>query len=176
MSENLVNEEELNDSEAIENKEIETDEKTDIEKLTEELQNQKEQYLRLFAEFDNFKKRTARERTEFFKTANSETILALLPVMDDFERALIEIEKSGENDLIKGIELIQNKLIETLRAKGLKRIEINTGEDFDVELMEAVAQIPAPEEDLKGKIIDVVQTGYLLTDKVLRHAKVVVGQ
>lgn len=176
MSDNIINEEELNNQETVESPDNESGEVNEVEKLTQELQNQKEQYLRLFAEFDNFKKRTAKERMDFFKTANSETILALLPVLDDFERAINEIGKSEDHEMLKGVELIQNKLIETLRAKGLKKMEIAAGDDFDVELMEAVAQIPAPEENLKGKIIDVAQTGYLLTDKVLRHAKVVVGQ
>lgn len=175
MSENIVNEEELN-PEINDSQQPETEELSDTELLKQELNNQKEQYLRLFAEFDNFKKRTAKERLEFFKTANSETILALLPVLDDFERAIKEIGKSDDNELLKGVELIQNKLIETLRSKGLKKMEISTGDEFDVELMEAVAQIPAPEENLKSKVVDVVQTGYSLTDKVLRHAKVVVGQ
>ncbi|MBW7869923.1 MAG: nucleotide exchange factor GrpE [Flavobacteriia bacterium] len=175
MSENIINEEELNE-EITDKTDSQTDELSEVEALKEELDNQKEQYLRLFAEFDNFKKRTAKERLDFFKTANSETILALLPVLDDFERAIKEIGKSDDNELLKGIELIQNKLIETLRSKGLKKIEIETGDDFDVETMEAVAQIPAPEENLQGKVVDVVQTGYSLTDKVIRHAKVVVGQ
>lgn len=175
MSENIINKEELTEK-ADQATQEENADKSEIEMLKEELQSQKEQYLRLFAEFDNYKKRTAKERLDFFKTANSETLLALLPVLDDFERAIKEIVKSEDNELLKGIELIQNKLIETLRSKGLKKLEINQGDDFDVETMEAVAQIPTPEEELKGKVIDVVQTGYELTDKILRHAKVVVGQ
>ncbi|MFA5620309.1 MAG: nucleotide exchange factor GrpE [Weeksellaceae bacterium] len=175
MAENIVNEEELNE-EINENSEASVEEKSEVEALKEELQAQKEQYLRLFAEFDNYKKRTSKERLDIFKTANSETITAILPVLDDFERALNEINKSGENELLKGVELIQNKLMETLRTKGLKKIEINTGDDFDVDLMEAVAQIPAEQEELQGKVVDVVQTGYMLHDKVIRHTRVVVGQ
>lgn len=175
MTENIVNEEELNE-EINENSEASVEEKSEVEALKEELQAQKEQYLRLFAEFDNYKKRTSKERLDIFKTANSETITAILPVLDDFERALNEINKSGENELLKGVELIQNKLMETLRTKGLKKIEINTGDDFDVDLMEAVAQIPAEQEELQGKVVDVVQTGYMLHDKVIRHTRVVVGQ
>lgn len=175
MTENIVNEEELNE-EINENSEASVEEKSEVETLKEELQAQKEQYLRLFAEFDNYKKRTSKERLDIFKTANSETITAILPVLDDFERALNEINKSGENELLKGVELIQNKLMETLRTKGLKKIEINTGDDFDVDLMEAVAQIPAEQEELQGKVVDVVQTGYMLHDKVIRHTRVVVGQ
>lgn len=175
MTENTVNEEELNEEVFDNNPEVK-DEKSETDALREELQAQKDQYLRMFAEFDNFKKRTTKERLEFFKTANLDTITAILPVLDDFERAIKEIGKSADADSMKGVELIQNKLIEILRSKGLKEIEVNIGDEFDLDLMEAVAQVPAPEKDLKGKIIDIVQTGYLLTDKVIRHTKVVVGQ
>lgn len=178
MSENHINEElneELKEEESVKTEEV-VGEKSEIETLKEELQKEKDQFLRLFAEFDNYKKRTAKERLEIFKTANSETIIALLPVLDDFERAIKEIEKSDESKHLKGIQLIQNKLIETLRSKGLKKLEINSGEEFDTDKMEAVTLIPAPSEDLKGKVIDVVETGYTLTDKIIRYAKVVVGQ
>ncbi|MDD3458037.1 MAG: nucleotide exchange factor GrpE [Weeksellaceae bacterium] len=175
MSENIINEEELNEETEIEKNQSSSDD-AENEALKEELKNQKEQYLRLFAEFDNYKKRTAKERLEIFKTANSETVLALLPVIDDFERAITEIRKTENDEKLKGIELIQSKLIDTLRSKGLKKIEINTGDEFELETMEAVAQIPAPDEALQGKIVDVVLTGYFLTDKVIRHAKVIVGQ
>lgn len=151
-------------------------EKSETEILKEELQKEKEQYLRLFAEFDNFKKRTAKERLEIFKTANSEVVTALLPVLDDFERGLREIEKSEDNELYKGVILIHNKLIETLRGKGLKAIEVSSGDDFDTDKHEAITQIPAPSENLKGKIVDVVETGYALNDKIIRYAKVVTGQ
>jgi len=178
MSENHINEElneELKEEESVKTEEV-VGEKSEIETLKDELQKEKDQFLRLFAEFDNYKKRTAKERLEIFKTANSETITALLPVLDDFERAIKEIEKSDESKHLKGIQLIQNKLIETLRSKGLKKLEINSGEEFDTDKMEAVTLIPAPSEDLKGKVIDVVETGYTLTDKIIRYAKVVVGQ
>ncbi len=165
----------MKEEESVKTEEV-VDEKSEIETLKEELQKEKDQFLRLFAEFDNYKKRTAKERLEIFKTANSETITALLPVLDDFERAIKEIEKSDESKHLKGIQLIQNKLIETLRSKGLKKLEINSGEEFDTDKMEAVTLIPAPSEDLKGKVIDVVETGYTLTDKIIRYAKVVVGQ
>lgn len=175
MSESTVNEEELNE-ELTENQEARTDAESESERLQHELQNQKDQYMRLFAEFDNYKKRTTKERMEIFKTANSETILSLLPVLDDFERAVKEIGKSDDSELLKGVELIRGKLTETLRNKGLKEQEVNIGDDFDLDTMEAVAQIPAPDESLKNKIVDVVQTGYMLHDKIIRHAKVVVGQ
>ena len=134
-----------------------------------------DKYLLLFAEFDNFKKRTSRERIDFFKTANKEVVTALLPVLDDFQRAMVQIEKSDDNGLQQGVELIYNKLNETLRTKGLNVIEVKAGDDFNTDLHEAITQIPAPTEDLKGKVVDVVETGYLLNDVVIRYAKVVVG-
>jgi len=180
MSENDINEE-WNDeisgtnefSKNVDNKENGLSE---VELLKQEIQKEKDQYLRLFAEFDNFKKRTAKERFDIFKAANSEVIIALLPVLDDFERAIKEIEKSQDNELFKGVFLIQNKLIETLRGKGLKAIEIKPGDEFDTDKMEAITQAPAPSDDLKGKVVDVVETGYMLNDKVIRYTKVVIGQ
>lgn len=153
----------------------ETSGKTELEIVKEQLAKEKDQYLRLFAEFDNFKKRTSRERIDFFKTANKEVVTALLPVLDDFQRAMVQIEKSDDNGLQQGVELIYNKLNETLRTKGLNVIEVKAGDDFNTDLHEAITQIPAPTEDLKGKIVDVVETGYLLNDVVIRYAKVVVG-
>ncbi len=157
------------------NEETVTPEKSEVEVLKEELQKEKEQYLRLFAEFDNFKKRTSRERIDIFKTANKEVITAILPVLDDFDRAMTEVKKSEDENLVKGVELIQNKLIETLRGKGLVAMEVKAGDDFNTDLHEAITQIPAPTEDLKGKVIDCIETGYLLQDVVIRYAKVVVG-
>src|SRR5690606_29917789 len=152
-------------------KENTVSEKSELEILKEELQKEKDQYLRLFAEFDNFKKRTSKERFEIFKTANAEVMTALIPVLDDFERGIKEIEKSGNTELFTGIQLIHNKLTETLRAKGLKPVEVNSGDEFDTDKHEAITQIPAPSEELKGKIIDVVETGYTLNDKIIRYAK-----
>ena len=153
----------------------ETSGKTELEIVKEQLAKEKDQYLRLFAEFDNFKKRTSRERIDFFKTANKEVVTALLPVLDDFQRAMVQIEKSDDNGLQQGVELIYNKLNETLRTKGLNVIEVKAGDDFNTDLHEAITQIPAPTEDLKGKIVDVVETGYQLHDRVIRFAKVVTG-
>lgn len=153
----------------------ETSGKTELEIVKEQLAKEKDQYLRLFAEFDNFKKRTSRERIDFFKTANKEVVTALLPVLDDFQRAMVQIEKSDDNGLQQGVELIYNKLNETLRTKGLNVIEVKAGDDFNTDLHEAITQIPAPTEDSKGKVVDVVETGYLLNDVVIRYAKVVVG-
>jgi len=176
MSENTINEE--MEQAFTDNQETNdlVSEKSEVEILKEELQKEKEQYLRLFAEFDNFKKRTAKERIEIFKTANAEVITAVLPVLDDFERGIKEIEKSENNELFKGIQLIQNKLVETLRSKGLKAVEVNPGDEFNTDIHEAITQIPAPTEELKGKIVDVVETGYALHDKIIRYAKVVIGQ
>jgi molecular chaperone GrpE len=149
---------------------------SEIEKLSEELQAEKDRYLRLFAEFENYKKRTTRERIELFKTASEEVMVAMLPVIDDFDRALKEIEKTEDDSLFKGVELISNKLRETLKAKGLKPVGTQNGDTFDAEIHEAVTQIPSPSEDMKGKIIDVIEKGYTLGDKIIRYPKVVIGQ
>ncbi len=145
------------------------------ERLQVELEKEKDKFLRLFAEFENYKKRTSRERMELFKTAGQEVIGSLLPVLDDFERALREISKSSDQELFKGVELIDNKLRETLRSKGLSEIEVKEGDVFDPELHDAITQIPAPDKKLKGRIIDVVEKGFRLGEKVIRHPKVVVG-
>lgn len=159
-------------TEKTDNKEV-----VDIEaQLKEEIAKEKDKFLRLFAEFENYKKRTSKERMELFKTANEEVMIALLPILDDFERGLSEIKKSEDNQLLEGMELIKNKFYNTLVQKGLSVIEIEKNTPFDVELHEAITQIPAPSEDLKGKIIDVVETGYKLGDKIIRYPKVVVGQ
>lgn len=142
----------------------------------EELAKEKDKFLRLFAEFENYKKRTSKERVELFKTAGQDILSSMLPVVDDFDRALAEISKSGDENLLKGVELIYNKLINTLKSKGLEKVEVAVGDAFDSEIHEAITQIPAPSDDLKGKIIDVVEKGYKLADKVIRYPKVVVGQ
>ncbi len=162
-------------TESTETVEEQVEQKSEVDVLKEELQKEKEQYLRLFAEFDNFKKRTSRERMDIFKTANKEVITALLPVLDDLDRAMPQIKKSEDKALVTGVELIQNKLNETLRGKGLIAMEVKAGDEFNTDLHEAITQIPAPTEDLKGKIVDCVETGYLLQDVVIRYAKVVVG-
>ena len=147
-----------------------------IEKLEAEKKDLNDKYLRLFAEFENYKKRTSKERIELFKTANQEVMTALLPIMDDFDRGLVEIKKSEDSELFTGMELISNKLKNTLTQKGLTAIEVKAGDDFDSEIHDAITQIPAPTEDLKGKIIDCVEKGYKLGDKIIRHPKVVMGQ
>jgi molecular chaperone GrpE len=145
------------------------------EKLQEELANEKDKFLRLFAEFENFKRRTSKERMELFKTANQDVLIALLPILDDFDRAMIEILKSKDEVLLKGVELIHDKLKSTLVSKGLELVEIKPGDIFDADFAEAITQIPSPSDDLKGKIVDVIEKGYRLGDKIIRFPKVVIG-
>jgi molecular chaperone GrpE len=147
----------------------------EVEQLQNEVQKERDNFLRLFAEFENYKKRTSRERIELFSTANRELMLALLPVLDDFERGLNEIEKSSDGPLFEGMKLIYNKFKNTLTQKGLKEVEVETGDVFDAEIHEAISQIPAPDKKLKGKIIDVVEKGYKLGDTIIRYPKVVMG-
>ena len=147
---------------------------TKEEQLTQDLASEKDKFLRLFAEFENFKRRTAKERIELFKTANQDVLLALLPVLDDFDRALAEIKKTDDNILIQGVELIQEKLKGTLVSKGLEEVEIKIGDVFNADFAEAITQIPAPK--LKGKIVDVIEKGYKLGDKIIRFPKVVIRQ
>lgn len=156
----------------------ETQEVSVEEQLKQELAQEKDKFLRLFAEFENYKKRTSRERIELFKTANEELMTVLLPVLDDFDRALNEIKKASDEDkdLLRGVELINNKLRNSLAQKGLSVIDVNAGDVFNVELHEAITQIPAPSDDLKGKIIDVLEQGYKLGEKVIRYPRVVIGQ
>ena len=146
------------------------------EQLQEDLAKEKDKFLRLFAEFENFKKRTAKERMDLFKTANQEVLQVMLPVLDDFDRAMIQISKTDDQDLLKGVELIHEKLKTTLTSKGLEQVEVRVGDAFNADFAEAITQIPAPTPDLKGKIVDVVEKGYKLGDKIIRFPKVVVGQ
>lgn len=146
------------------------------EQLNAELSNEKDKFLRLFAEFENYKRRTSKERVELFSTASQDVIKSLLPVLDDLDRALHEMSKHEETELSKGVELIKNKFSSTLQQKGLRVVEVKKGDTFDADDHEAVTQIPAPTEDLKGKIIDVIEKGYKLSDKVIRFPKVVIGQ
>ncbi|MBS4039344.1 MAG: nucleotide exchange factor GrpE [Flavobacteriales bacterium] len=148
---------------------------SETEQLRSQLETEKDKFLRLFAEFENYKKRTSKERMELFKTANQEVLQALLPVLDDFDRAMTQIAKSEDENLVKGVELIHEKLKSTLVSKGLEMVELNAGDAFDADFAEAITQIPAPSEDLKGKIVDVVEKGYKLGDKIIRFPKVVIG-
>lgn len=180
--------EELKNSKAVENNELNGE--VDVEEVANgeeeaglsaeeqlqlDLQNEKEKFLRLFAEFENFKRRTSKERIELFKTAGQEVILAMLPILDDFDRALKETSKSEDKELYKGVELINHKFRETLKNKGLAEVEVKKGDTFDAEIHDAITQIPAPSKKMKGKIIDVVEKGFKLGDKIIRHPKVVVG-
>jgi molecular chaperone GrpE len=173
--EELINEQETVQTE--ENQEV-NPEVVKEEPSTEELiKVEKDKFLRLFAEFENYKKRTSRERIELFKTAGQELMTSLLPIIDDFERALTHIEEDKEaEELRKGVLLIYQKLYNTLELKGLSKIETKSGDVFDAEFHEAITQIPAPSDDLKGKVIDCVETGYKLGDKIIRYPKVVIGQ
>lgn len=145
------------------------------EQLKEELEKEKDKFLRLFAEFENYKKRTTKERIELFKTANQDVLQSMLPVLDDFDRAMAEISKSEEKALVEGVQLIHNKLKDILASKGLEVVEIKAGDAFDADFAEAVTQVPAPSEDLKGKIVDVIEKGYKLGGKIIRYPKVVTG-
>jgi len=146
-----------------------------IEELEQELSESKDKFLRLFAEFDNFKKRTAKERIDFRATAGMDALQAFLPVMDDFDRAKKVAENEDNNEeFSEGVKLVYQKLKSVLTSKGIKVME-STGETFDPELHEAITEIPAPTEDMKGKIIDTIEQGYYLNEKIIRYARVVVG-
>jgi len=169
-------EEEIKDSEN--NPQVNENQDIDEVKPTSEelIQQEKDKYLRLFAEFENYKKRTSKERIELFKTASQELMTSLLPIMDDFDRGLTEIKKVKDKELLKGMQLINDKFKNTLTQKGLSEIEVNKGDVFDAEIHEAITQIPAPSDKLKGKVIDAVEKGYKLGDKIIRYPKVVIGQ
>ena len=165
------------------NKKPDKEEKMDpVEKQTDEInledqiKIEKDKFLRLFAEFESYKRRTATERIELFSTASEEVMISLLPVLDDFDRASIEIEKDKDNEILKGIVLIKNKLIDSLKSKGLSLIEINKGDEFNADHHEAVTQIDSPDKNMKGKIIDIIEKGYKLGEKVIRYPKVVIGK
>ena len=169
-------EEEIKDSEN--NSQVNENQDIDEVKPTSEelIQQEKDKYLRLFAEFENYKKRTSKERIELFKTASQELMTSLLPIMDDFDRGLTEIKKVKDKELLKGMQLINDKFKNTLTQKGLTEIEVNKGDVFDAEIHEAITQIPAPSDKLKGKVIDAVEKGYKLGEKIIRYPKVVIGQ
>jgi molecular chaperone GrpE len=140
-----------------------------------EIAELKDKYLRLYADFENFRRRTAKEKLEMISGASADTVKSILPIVDDFERAKVSFDSSTEIDALKeGVDLIYTKLFKTLEAKGVKAME-SKGETFDAELHESIAQFPAPSEDLKGKVIDEIEKGYYLNDKVIRYAKVIVG-
>lgn len=171
------NNQESNQDSTNESNEAEGEEtaETSLEKLEKAVASEQDKFLRLFAEFENYKKRTSKERMDLFKTANQEVIIAMLPVVDDFERAMKELSKEQDSELYKGVSLIQNKFIGVLKNKGLEEVIVSAGDTFDSEMHDAITQIPAPDKKMKGKVIDVIEKGFQLGDKIIRHPKVVVG-
>ena len=170
----LENQEEQTGNEG-ENEEL-NEESTDGDDKDSQIVELKDKYLRLAAEFENYKRRTVKERLNMMGTANKDTLSALLPVMDDFDRAKKNAEdESSTEPFSEGVMMVYNKLANTLQQKGIKAMESN-GEDFDPELHEAITEIPAPTEEMKGKVIDTVEKGYYLKKAILRYAKVVVGK
>lgn len=167
--------------EKVEANEVETDatneQATDeINELKEQLASLQDKYIRQIAEFDNYRKRILKEKSELILNGGEKVISSLLPVLDDFERALINIKKGGdETTLLQGTELIYQKLLSTLESQGLSKIKTEK-EDFNTDFHEAVAMVPVDDESMKGKVVDCVQTGYTLNNKVIRHSKVAVGQ
>lgn len=145
------------------------------EKMKAELAESKEKYLRLYSEFDNFRRRTAKEKLDMLQTAGERIMVALLPVIDDFNRAEQSLDSGDVKAISEGIRLIADKFDKTLKTEGLKLMETEPGTEFDTELHDAVTQIPAPTKKLKGKIVDTIENGYYLGEKVIRHAKVVIG-
>jgi len=175
-NENLVDDQFEDQQESNQFEGGENEQPSEVEQLKEELGKERDKFMRLFAEFENYKKRTSKERIELFKTANQDVMVSLLPVLDDFDRAYMEISKTNEKSLLKGVELISNKFRDVLKNKGLQEMEVMQGDTFDSELHEAVTQITAPSKELIGKIIDVIEKGYKLGDKIIRYPKVVIGQ
>ena len=153
---------------------VEQSEAAETTDSTEEEVDFQDKYMRLYAEFDNFRKRTMREKADLISSASSDIMTQLLPLVDDFDRS--EANATDDVETMKeGMKLIHSKLLAILTSKGLKPLDAKAGEDFDLDKHEAIANIPAPSEDLKGKIVDVVEKGYMLGDKVLRYSKVVIG-
>lgn len=168
----------MEDAAAEEAAELSEDERLqkELAEAEEKIAAQEDKYLRLSAEFDNYRKRTLKEKGELIRSAGEKVLTAILPVLDDMERAIQTMKKTGDADaMLQGVELIYNKFLKVLSQEGLKKIETE-GQDFDTDYHEAIAMVPAPSEEMKGKILDCVQTGYTLNDKVIRHAKVAVAQ
>jgi molecular chaperone GrpE len=168
--EEVDNSTEESEEEAAEEVELSPEEKTKAE-----LAEAKDKYLRLYSEFDNFRRRTAKEKLDMLQTAGERIMVALLPVIDDFNRAEKSLESDDAEAIAEGIKLIADKFNKTLTGEGLKKMDTEPGTDFDTELHDAVTQIPAPSKKLKGKIVDTIENGYYLGEKVIRHAKVVIG-
>ncbi len=166
-----IKEEEQKDA----NDEVAMSEDSPEEKLAAELAEAKDKYLRLYSEFDNFRRRTAKEKLDLMQTAGERIVVSLLSVIDDFTRAEQSLESGDTKAIEEGVKLIADKFNKTLRAEGLELMITKPGTNFDSELHDAVTQIPAPSKKLKGKIVDTIEQGYFLGDKVIRHAKVVIG-
>lgn len=164
------------DAEVIETESNPMESEDAIEKSKKEIEELKDKYLRLYSDFENYKRRTNKERSDMFRMAGQDILKALIPVIDDFERAEKAIESSAEaNPLAEGVKLVSSKLKTTLEQQGLKAY-ISIGEPFDADLHEAITKIPAPSKNLKGKIVDEIEKGYKLNDKVIRFSKVIVGE
>lgn len=171
--ENIINPE-------VTNEEVDTQENNEqpneLEAANAKIAELNDKYLRQIAEFDNYRKRTMKEKAELIKNGGERVIESILPILDDFERALANMSKDeSAKEILTGIELIYNKFVATLKSNGLSKIETE-GQDFDTDYHEAIAMVPSPTPELKGKVLDCVQTGYMLNDKVIRHAKVAVGE
>ena len=165
-----------NDSAAEDSEETEQDLARDLEATQAALEKEKKEYLFLMAEFDNYRKRVVKEKSEILRNGAEKVLAGLLPIVDDFERGLAATADADDAAAVRsGMELIYNKLVKDLESNGIKAMD-STGKEFDPELHEAIASIPAPSDDLKGKVVDTTQKGYMINDKVLRHAKVAVGQ
>ncbi|RMD97659.1 MAG: nucleotide exchange factor GrpE [Bacteroidetes bacterium] len=176
---NVMDEELRNNSEAnhngAENQSNTASDNNDTDSLKQQLEEMKDKYMRLFAEFENYKRRTLKEKADWFKTAAEDTMSALLPILDDFDRARKFAEENDNEGWSEGMELLYQKLYSVLKSKGLEPMQSN-GEEFDPEIHNAITEIPAPDEEMKGKVVDTVEKGYRLNDKIIRHAKVVVGK
>lgn len=172
----LENNEPTSENDTSEEKEVV---KEDVKPKTveDELAEMKDKYLRLYSEFENFRRRTAKERLDLIQTSTEGLMISLLPILDDYDRASLQMEKAEDvNSLKEGFDLIQTKFKQILSSKGLKEMESSVGKDFDAETQEAITQAPAPSDDLKGKIMDEVEKGYQINDKIIRFPKVVIGQ
>lgn len=176
MEQPPVEEEPAHTSEPTEEEQIMYKDPNEPEKTDEYFNKERDRYLRLFAEFDNYRRRTIKEREELIATAGKDILSAMLPIVDDFDRALVELSKTADENTLEGVKLIYNKLINTLKSKGLERMDVAPNDVFDSEIHDAITLIPAPSPEYKGRIVDVVQAGYKLGDKVIRFPKVVVAQ
>ena len=176
MEQPPVEEEPAHTSEPTEEEQIMYKDPNEPEKTDEYFNKERDRYLRLFAEFDNYRRRTIKEREELIATAGKDILSAMLPIVDDFDRALVELSKTADEKTLEGVKLIYNKLINTLKSKGLERMDVAPNDVFDSEIHDAITLIPAPSPEYKGRIVDVVQAGYKLGDKIIRFPKVVVAQ